>query len=118
MLPKHHHTHKQQRNQCNRYGYDPSLKSVLLPISPRKYDRLACLRIPTCEGHVVDDIVNDARTAGDVDDLNRVRNTSDPPNQKAQWFQMNFILVYTVTPTTATRMNPKKVWIIVQKVGL
>lgn len=70
-------------------GDDPALQSILLSVSSGEDNSLACLRITACEGYIVDDVIDDAWAASDVDQLSHKRVTSDPMSQKIQWFQRN-----------------------------
>ena len=92
-LTQQHYAHEEDGDEGDRNGDDPSLESILLSVAPRENDGLTGLRVTASEWHIVDNVIDDARTAGNVDELSYNSGTSDPVNQKAQWFQMNFMRV-------------------------
>jgi hypothetical protein len=84
LLSEHDDAHEEQGNNRNRNRHDPSLQSVLFPISTREDNGLSGLGISSSHWDVVDDVVDYAGATGDVHNLDSVSVTSDPMSQKSQ----------------------------------
>jgi len=117
-LSQNNNQNKQDSHKSDWYWDYPTFKSILLSISTRKDDGLSSFGISASERHIVDDIIDNSWTASYVDDLVKMRITSDPTSQKSQLFQIACSFVYTVTANNASKMNPKNICIIVKKGGL
>lgn len=87
------YTDEEDRDEGNGYGDDPSLEPILLSISTGEDDSFASFLVTACEWYIMNNIVDNPWTTGDINELSYNSCTREPVSQKAQWFHMNFIRV-------------------------
>ena len=56
----------------------------MLPVSAGKDDGFSSFGVAAGEGDIVDDVIDDARTTSDVNELYEEKSTREPTGQKAQ----------------------------------